>query len=485
MQKFQTAITGPTGNVIPNAVITIITLGGSPATIYAGNGVSPYPSNQVTTNSQGEFSFYAANGRYSYTVAATNFVTEVYTDFLLNDPANPDPDPGDGGFWPDVTPTARIWRLRDRLFINDGAAFTGNRYGTQSGFVPTGVEGANWAPRDSMLFVASDSGKLAVTGFTSNENLDPANPTATIGVSGFVINNKASRSAWALYADIQHEVGINSYGLEVAGKNKSGNSVPTPYGLGTGVYGVWLSGGGDPVYGGAPTNPSTAGVVFKKNGSTWNVGIVFEDEAITGTDGTTGTGVAVALAKGHELQWYKPDTSKGLTIRGDQTTGESQFFIIGEANAINLAGAGELPVAKFLGQASSVNYFEFLSAITANLITLRATGSDTNVGIQFRVKGTQSVRFQSQNSGSNEEFRIGGVNSAPVNFLRAYGTNSGSGLAVLDAQGTDTNISIRITPKGTGTVSFGTWTSNADAAVNGYVTITDSSGNTRKLATIA
>jgi len=44
---------------------------------------------------------------------------------------------------------------------------------------------------------------------------------------------------------------------------------------------------------------------------------------------------------------------------------------------------------------------------------------------------------------------------------------------------------VRRMPKGTGTVSFGTWTSNADAAVNGYVTITDSSGNTRKLATIA
>ena len=88
MQKFQTAITGPTGNVIPNAVVTIVTLGGVPATIYAGNGVSPYPSNQVTTNSQGEFSFYAANGRYSYTVAATNFVTEAYTDFLLFDPAD-------------------------------------------------------------------------------------------------------------------------------------------------------------------------------------------------------------------------------------------------------------------------------------------------------------------------------------------------------------------------------------------------------------
>lgn len=32
---------------------------------------------------------------------------------------------------------------------------------------------------------------------------------------------------------------------------------------------------------------------------------------------------------------------------------------------------------------------------------------------------------------------------------------------------------------------IGAWTSNADAAVNGYVTVTDDSGATRKLATIA
>jgi hypothetical protein len=32
---------------------------------------------------------------------------------------------------------------------------------------------------------------------------------------------------------------------------------------------------------------------------------------------------------------------------------------------------------------------------------------------------------------------------------------------------------------------IGAWTSNADAAVNGYVTVTDNSGNSRKLATIA
>lgn len=86
MQKFQTAITSPTGDVIPNAVITVLTLAGAPAEIYSDNGITQYPTNQVTTDSQGEFSFYAANGRYSYTVAAPAYTTESYTDFLLYDP---------------------------------------------------------------------------------------------------------------------------------------------------------------------------------------------------------------------------------------------------------------------------------------------------------------------------------------------------------------------------------------------------------------
>jgi hypothetical protein len=33
--------------------------------------------------------------------------------------------------------------------------------------------------------------------------------------------------------------------------------------------------------------------------------------------------------------------------------------------------------------------------------------------------------------------------------------------------------------------SFGVWTSNADAPVNGYISFTDETGTTRKLATIA
>lgn len=57
---------------------------------------------------------------------------------------------------------------------------------------------------------------------------------------------------------------------------------------------------------------------------------------------------------------------------------------------------------------------------------------------------------------------------------------------VLEARGAnDSNVDIRLVPKGTGLVRFGSFTSSGDVAVNGYVSIKDSGGTTRKLATIA
>ena len=51
--------------------------------------------------------------------------------------------------------------------------------------------------------------------------------------------------------------------------------------------------------------------------------------------------------------------------------------------------------------------------------------------------------------------------------------------------GSDTNIDLALTPKGTGNVRFGTLTANADAPITGYILIKDSGGTTRKLAVIA
>lgn len=89
MQQYQNVLQDKFGNVIVGASVAVYVYGTTtPATIYSGNGTGLLPSNTVTTSSLGEFSFYAANGRYSLSITATNFVAESYSDFILYDPAD-------------------------------------------------------------------------------------------------------------------------------------------------------------------------------------------------------------------------------------------------------------------------------------------------------------------------------------------------------------------------------------------------------------
>lgn len=71
-----------------------------------------------------------------------------------------------------------------------------------------------------------------------------------------------------------------------------------------------------------------------------------------------------------------------------------------------------------------------------------------------------------------------------VNYVQLTGGTTGSGVTV-GAQGANANIDLLLAPKGSGNVRFGSWSSNADAPVNGYITVKDAAGTTRKLATIA
>jgi hypothetical protein len=127
VQKYQTSITTTNGNVVPNAIVTVTIYGTNvPAILYSGNGTGLLPSNVLVTDSQGEFFFYAANGRYSYTVAASNYVSEAYTDFILFDPADYNGGSGGGGsvntdgYW--VTPE-QFGAVGDGQ-TDDGPAFT-------------------------------------------------------------------------------------------------------------------------------------------------------------------------------------------------------------------------------------------------------------------------------------------------------------------------------------------------------------------------
>jgi len=307
-------------------------------------------------------------------------------------------DPGFSGNWPDVTATTRINKIRDRIQLSGGAAFTGNRFGTQAGFVADDTAGANWAPRDSALFVAQDFGLMAITGFTSNTNINTAvgEPTQCIAISGFVIGNKAGKSSHALYGDSQFQEGSVAFGLELALKNKSAISITSTayvWSAATGfTIGQHIVAGGDPSYGGANVSPVSAAINITTNtggNATFNTGIRFQRNAITGTNGYTGTGRAIVLAKGHAIEWGAGDVNHGATIRSDVSdVASNDVALIFGNNLIDLNGTANMPILKLVHNPGSVNYLEIQNRTPGSSVRLIARGTDANIDVEVVPKGT-------------------------------------------------------------------------------------------------
>ena len=130
--------------------------------------------------------------------------------------------------------------------------------------------------------------------------------------------------------------------------------------------------------------------------------------------------------------------------------------------------------------ASAVNYVQVTGAATGSRPVISAQGSDSAVNLQFDSKGTGSHVFR-----TNNVFQFAVLNTTgAVN----YGTVTGSLTGVapsFSVAGSDTNIDLALTPKGTGLVRFGTYTANMALTIQGYIEIKDSGGTTRRLAVIA
>jgi hypothetical protein len=82
---------------------------------------------------------------------------------------------------------------------------------------------------------------------------------------------------------------------------------------------------------------------------------------------------------------------------------------------------------------------------------MQAEGSDTNVGLQYISKGLGNISFYSH-SGSSEIMRIE-TQSSVVNRLHVIPSVTGIAVGIAP-QGSDSNISFYVQPKGTGEVQI-------------------------------
>jgi len=148
----------------------------------------------------------------------------------------------------------------------------------------------------------------------------------------------------------------------------------------------------------------------------------------------------------------------------------TRFFTNGEGSAEQL---------RIAHTASAVNYVQVTGGATGVTPVISAQGSDSNVAISLVSKGIAAVSFLTNSSIQFDVY--GGVTA--VNRIRASGSVAGSAPS-FSCVGSDTNIDLALTPKGTGLVRFGTRTATSDVAITGYLEIKDSGGTTRKLAII-
>lgn len=85
MQKYaDTALGGTPLRALAGATVTVRDSGGSLAALFSDDGVTT-TGNPVTAGVDGEFEFYAANGRYNITISATGYQDDLKSDILLYD----------------------------------------------------------------------------------------------------------------------------------------------------------------------------------------------------------------------------------------------------------------------------------------------------------------------------------------------------------------------------------------------------------------
>lgn len=117
--------------------------------------------------------------------------------------------------------------------------------------------------------------------------------------------------------------------------------------------------------------------------------------------------------------------------------------------------------------------------------------SAVNCATGFRNEGENTLLVGCDAPGSTVEISTAAV-SSPTDVIQAcrFGANgykaySNSGRVTIEAMGSDTNVDLELSGKGSGVLRFGVHTANVDVPVTGYISIKDSGGSIRKLAVIA
>ena len=180
------------------------------------------------------------------------------------------------------------------------------------------------------------------------------------------------------------------------------------------------------------------------------------------------------------LEFWNANTGTAPTVRGRSTT-ETNVSVGYDAQGsgshdFTAHTFGEFVFRAFTDGQGAPNHAQIWNAATGLNPNFRgrSTNSAADIGLNFDAQNAGGFSF-SNGSFSNTLLNLAG-SPGGNSFVEI---NSGTGLAAVAVKGA-TNADLALTPNGTGTLRFGTYTAGALSAT-GYITVKDSAGNTRRL----
>jgi hypothetical protein len=137
-----------------------------------------------------------------------------------------------------------------------------------------------------------------------------------------------------------------------------------------------------------------------------------------------------------------------LLFTGSDTNVNAAYSTKGVGSHFFYSNNSTAPIfAMASGGATAVNYPQVQSGTTGIAPSIGSQGTDTNVGLSIFSKGTGTIGLLT-GSGSVGAFYVTHTASG-VNWVQVTGSTTGNAVSI-GAGGSDTNVSINMTPKGTG-----------------------------------
>lgn len=237
--------------------------------------------------------------------------------------------------------------------------------------------------------VLSAIGQGGVLGASRSSDFSGAGSMGCIGIIGYAINNNAAQvqTAYAGYFEARRKPGAGTtQGIEIDVANQDSLVSAYPAAMEpTGITpGLWLASGAGVV--GAQTATLALGII--NNGAAWEKGIVFQANSIAGCDGSTGTGIAIAFAKGHQQIWFNSTNAPVAEIRADASAAASAQVLLFSDFGLQILNRNDGGTLLNVPQlASAQAWLQVNAAATGGTPSVLAQGSAADVDLGVGGKG--------------------------------------------------------------------------------------------------